>query len=104
MKWTSCAVVYMVLHGLTRSLTVLYGLTQSHTVCHGVVRSIIRLYTDMAPVSDTSIELQPCPGMSWYNLDSNVAQVCTNKAWIYSIKQGPRGAMLLSAVCDCGIS
>ena len=26
--------------------------------------------------------------MSWYDLDLNVARVCTNKAWIYSIKQG----------------
>ena len=26
--------------------------------------------------------------MSWCDLDSNVARVCTNKAWIYSIKQG----------------
>ena len=34
MKWTSCAVVYMVLHGLTRSLTVLYGLTRSVTVLY----------------------------------------------------------------------
>ena len=34
------------------------------------------------------IELQPCLGMSWYDLDSNVARVCTNKARIYSIKQG----------------
>ena len=27
-------------------------------------------------------------GMSWYDLDSNVARVCTNKTRIYSIKQG----------------
>ena len=26
--------------------------------------------------------------MSWYDLDSNVAQVCTNNERIYSIKQG----------------
>ena len=26
--------------------------------------------------------------MSWYDLDSNVVRVCTNKARIYSIKQG----------------
>ena len=26
--------------------------------------------------------------MSWYDLDSNVARVCTNKARIYSAKQG----------------
>ena len=35
-----------------------------------------------------NIELQPCLGMSWYDLDSNVAWVCTNKEQIYSIKQG----------------
>ena len=28
-----------------------YGLVRSHTVSHGLVRSLIRLYTDMAPVS-----------------------------------------------------
>ena len=26
--------------------------------------------------------------MSWYDLDSNEARVCTNKARIYSIKEG----------------
>ena len=35
-----------------------------------------------------SIELQPCLGISWNDLDSNVARVCTNKARIYSVKQG----------------
>ena len=39
----------------------------------------------------TSIELQPSLGMSWYNLDSNVAGVCMNKARIYSINQGLSG-------------
>ena len=29
----------------------IYGLVWSHTVSHGHVRSLIRLYTDMAPVS-----------------------------------------------------
>ena len=29
----------------------IYGLVQSHTVSHGLVRSLIRLNTDMAPVS-----------------------------------------------------
>ena len=42
----------------------------------------------MHGLTGTSIELQPCLGMSWYDLDSNVARVCTNKARIYSIKQG----------------
>ena len=51
---------------------------------HGskTVYSVIHRWTG------TSIELQPCLGMSWYDLDSNVARVCTNKAQIYSIKQG----------------
>ena len=39
-------------------------------------------------LTGTSIELQPCLGMSWYDLDSNAARVYTNKARIYSIKQG----------------
>ena len=55
----------------------------SHTE-HGsnTVYSVIHGLTGM------SIELQPCLGMSWYDLDSNVARVCTNKARIYSVKQG----------------
>ena len=32
--------------------------------------------------------LQPCLGMRWYDLDSSVARVCTNRARVYSIKQG----------------
>ena len=40
-EWISCVVVY----------TVSYGLTRSCTVSHGLVRSLIQLYTDMAPVS-----------------------------------------------------
>ena len=50
-EWTSCAVVYTVSHGLTRSLRVSHGLERSHTVSHALVRPLIRLYTDMAPVS-----------------------------------------------------
>ena len=46
------------------------------------------VYSVIHGLTCTSIELQPCLGMSWYDLDSNVAQVCTNKAWIYLIKQG----------------
>ena len=29
----------------------IYGLVRSHTVLYGLVQSLIRLYTDMAPVS-----------------------------------------------------
>ena len=40
MEWTSCAVVYMVSHSLIRS----------HTISQGLVLSLIRLYTDIAPM------------------------------------------------------
>ena len=50
-----------------------HGSNTVHSVIHGL--------------TNTSIELQLCLGMSWYNLDSNVARVCTNKARMYSIKQ-----------------
>ena len=36
------------------------------------------------------------PGDELYDLDSNVARVCTNKARIYSIKQGFHG---LNTIC-----
>ena len=59
-------------------------LTQN-TVRHTVP---IRLYSVIHGLTGTSIELQPCLGMSWYDLNLNVARVCTNKARIYLIKQG----------------
>ena len=46
------------------------------------------VYSVIHGLTGTSIELQPCLGMSWYDLDSNLSRVYTNKAWIYSIKQG----------------
>ena len=46
------------------------------------------VYSVIHGLTGTSIELQPCLGMTWYDLDSNVARVCTNKARIYSINQG----------------
>ena len=46
------------------------------------------VYSVIHGLTGTSIELQPCLGMSWYDLDSNVARVWRNKARIYSIKQG----------------
>ena len=46
------------------------------------------VYSGIHGLTGTSIELQPCLGMSWYDLDSNVARVCTKKALIHSIKQG----------------
>ena len=55
---------------------------------HGWEHGSYTVYSVMHGLTDMSIELQPCLGMSWYNLDSNVAQLCTNKARIYSIKQG----------------
>ena len=39
------------IYGLVQSFTVLYGLVRSHTVSYGLVGSLMRLYTDMAPVS-----------------------------------------------------
>ena len=34
----------------TVELICIYGLVRAHTVSHGLVRSLIRLYTDIAPV------------------------------------------------------
>ena len=55
---------------------------------HGWAHGSSTVYWVMHGLTGTSIELQPCLGMSWYDLDSNVARVCMNKARIYSIKQG----------------
>ena len=57
-----------------------------HGWAHGsnTVYSVIHVHGS----TGTSIELQPCLGMSWHDLDSNVARVYPNKARIYSIKQG----------------
>ena len=72
-----------IFHGL---LTSDYIKPVSHRTewAHGsnTVYSVIHRLTGM------SIELQPCLGMSWYDLDSNVTRICTNKERIYSIKQG----------------
>ena len=46
------------------------------------------VYLVIHGMTGTSIELQPCLGMSWYDLDSNVAREHTNKARICSIKHG----------------
>ena len=55
---------------------------------HGWAHGSNTVYSVIYGLTGTSIELQPCLGMSWYDLDSNVARVCRNKAWIYLIKQG----------------
>ena len=55
---------------------------------HGWAHGSNTVYTVIHGLTGTSIELQPCLGISWYYLDSNVARICTNKARIYSIKQG----------------
>ena len=55
---------------------------------HGWVHGSNTVYSVIHGLAGTSIELQPCLGKSWYDLDSNVARVCTIKARIYSIKQG----------------
>ena len=54
---------------------------------HGWAHSSNAVYLVIHRLTGTSIELQPCIGMSWYDLNSNVALVCTNKAQIYSIKK-----------------
>ena len=59
----------------------------SHTE-HGWTHGSNTEYSVIHGLTGTSIELQPCLGVSWYDLDSNVARVCTNKARIYSVKQG----------------
>ena len=62
-------------------------LSLSHTE-HGWAHVSNMVYSVIHGLTGTSIELKPCLGMSWYDLDSNVARVCTNNARIYSIKQG----------------
>ena len=54
---------------------------------HGWAHGYNTVYSVIHGLTGTSIELQSCLGMSWYDLESNVARVCTNKARIYSIKQ-----------------
>jgi len=48
------------------------------------------VYSVIHGLTGTSTGLQPSLGISWYEFDSNVAQVCTctNKAGIYSVEQG----------------
>ena len=55
---------------------------------HGWAHGSNTVYSVINGLTGTSIELQPCLGVSWYDLDSNVARVCTNKGQKYSIKQG----------------
>ena len=55
---------------------------------HGRAHGSNTVYSVIHRLTGTSIELKPCLGMSWYDLGSNVARLCTNKAQIYSIKQG----------------
>ena len=55
---------------------------------HGWAHVSNTVYSVIQGLTGKSIELQQCLGMSWYDLDSNVARVCTNNARIYSIKQG----------------
>lgn len=62
-------------------------LSLSHTE-HGWTHGSNTVYSVIHGLTGTSIELQPYLGMSWYDLDSNVARECTNKARIYSVKQG----------------
>ena len=72
--------------GLSRTCTGLFPLRPSHTE-HSWAHGSSTVYSVIHGLTGTSIELQPCLRMSWYDLDSNVARVSTNKARIYSIKQ-----------------
>jgi len=54
---------------------------------HGWAHGSHTVYSVIEGLTGTSIGLQPCLGISWYELDSNVTRVCTNKARIYSVKQ-----------------
>ena len=47
---------------------------------HGWAHGSNTVYSVKHGVTGTSIEPQPCLGMSRYDLDSNVARVCANKA------------------------
>ena len=64
------------------SLNSICSLSLFHTE-HGWAHGSITVYSVVHGLTGTSIELQPCLGMSWYVLDSNVARLCTNKAHIY---------------------
>ena len=55
---------------------------------HGWEHGPNTVYSVIHGLTGTSIELQPCLGTSWYDLDSNVAREFTNKARIFSIEQG----------------
>ena len=80
-----------------KSLCLIHGLKPSDTE-HGWTHDSNTVYSVIHGLAGTSIEPQPCLGMSWYDLDSNVARVCTNKAriYLYSIKQGLHG---LKTIC-----
>ena len=68
-------------------MEITYNLSLSDTE-HGWAHGSYTVYPVIHRFTCTSIELQPCLGMSWYDLDSNAARLCMNKARIYSIKQG----------------
>ena len=55
---------------------------------HGWAHGSNMVYSVIHGLTGTSIYLQRCLGMSWYDLDSNIARECTNKARIYPIRQG----------------
>ena len=73
-------------HRVSKSARYDATLRPSHTE-HGWAHGSNTVYSVIHGLTGTSIELQPCLSMSWYDLDSNVARVSTNKARIYSIKQ-----------------
>ena len=81
------SLLHMTKIGLNFGLVKRFVLRLSHTE-HGWAHGSNTVYSVIHGMTGTSIELQPCLGMSWYDLDSNVARVYTNKARIYSVKQG----------------
>ena len=62
-----------------KHLVAILNLSLSDTE-HGWAHGSNTVYSVIHRLTGTCIEPQPCLGMSWYDLDSKVARVCTNKA------------------------
>ena len=61
----------------------IYGLVRSHMVAHGFVRSLIRLYTDMAPVPVFLNILKIIHGFHGY---TRMARVNSDRATVGSVE------------------
>jgi hypothetical protein len=75
------------------------SLSSSHTE-HGWAHGFHMVNSVIHGLTGTSLELQPCLGISWYEVNSNLARVCMNKARIYSVKQG-LNTILHTNTYDC---